>query len=189
MQPPIADPNETAPRHFAGEDMKEFRLKLWPYFLSTWLATVVTAFGVIFLPPLLTVGSRALPSGQRSLFMLVVSAVLILAMCAYIWRGMPLKVARWGLRSVTFWTTPQEVAWSQMTSVRTIWMGVPYAVVTCRNRPKLWVWLALDEPRQFAAAVATHTAPDHPLHAFLAARGLIENPPRTGVSQTNDSAQ
>ena len=174
MQPPIADPNAKPQRHFAGAETREFRLKFWLYCLSTLLFSVVFAGVVLFAFDIISLGELRADAGAQALGLLGLAAVLSLVMCAYVWRFLPMKVDGWGLRAVTFWTTPQEVAWSEMSRVRYFWMGFPYAIITCAGRPKLWVWLALEKPREFAASVAAQTAPEHPLHAFLAERGWIE---------------
>ncbi len=175
MQPPIADPNVTPQRHFDGNDVREFRVKLWPYFFSTWLATTLSVAGIVLLKIIFTTDGFPLPSVERTLFILALSAVAMLAMTAYIRHAFPIKVGKWGIRAVTFWTTPHQASWEQMSRVKFIWMAYPYAVVTCGNRQKLWVWLANENPREFARAVAAYTTPDHPLHAFLIGRGLLDS--------------
>ncbi len=173
--PPIADPNEKPRRHFEGAEVREFRVRFWLYCLSTLVLSVLFAGVILGLFYILGAEQFRVDMVADAPVLLLIAVVLTLVLCAYVWRFLPLKVGRWGLRAVTFWTTPQEVAWSQVSRVRYGWFGFPYALVTCASAPKLWVWLALDDTRGFAASVAAFTAPDHPLHAFLIERGLLES--------------
>ena len=166
MKPPIADP-QGSPSRFAGTNQRAFRLKFWPYFLAT-LGAALVALAV-----LLVIEEPGTLHQESLIVALGFGVGAGFLGCAFVWWTMPLKTNEWGLRSVTFWATPREVAWSEMSRVSFVWMGVPYAVVSSPRGPKTWVWLSLEDTRGFAQAVASHTAPDHPLHQFLRQRGLL----------------
>ena len=173
MQPPIADPHHASQNHFEGSEIQEFRFNFWLYFGATWVTFLVGGSLALFGLNALFPARFPLLSAESTSVLLALVSVLLAAMIGYIWRFMPLKVGRWGVRGVNFWTTPCQASWEQMSSVKYVWMLYPYAVVRCGNHPKLWIWLRLENPREFARAVAEFAPPDHPLHAFLCGRGLL----------------
>ena len=169
MQPPIADPNE-APR-FSGADVRVFRVDFWFYFVRTLLASLILSIplfvGFVFIarPPvdanfLLLIGG----------FALLYQIVLCLIQCAvFVWT-VPVKVNNWGLRAFAYWGASREAPWSQITSVKSKWRVISYAVASVADGRQLWIPLCLKDKEQFAESVAEFAPLDHPLGAFLSGR-------------------
>ena len=171
MQPPIAEPIEVS--HFSGDEIQSFRIKFWPYALLNYAAVIVSVAIILWLRNVLTNGRFPLPTWERSLALLIIGAILMALMTGFIWRKMPFATSKWGLRAPTIWGTTQEIAWAQIVGVRYSWLLYPFLIVSNSRGSKLWLPFGLQNPREFAQSVAAHTAPDHPLHAFLRQRGLL----------------
>ena len=177
--PPIADPNAKPQRHFEGAEVREFRPRFWLYFLSNWMGGL--AFGAFLLLVVASVDSWQLRhvafggariaecAGIFGRFDAVDDRALHLAF--YAAQSRALGTAR---RHVLDDASGSRVV-ADVARAHYLWFVFPYAIISCVGQPKLWVWLALETPREFAASVAAFTAPDHPLHAFLARRGLVDS--------------
>ena len=172
MKPPIADPNEAPQARFSASDPR-FYIKFWPWFLMTWLATVIVIFP-------LTVGNKwlrfsMLPDDGAFEFatLALLAGAIQFVLTVLVMRATPMRTNSWGLRAFTIWSVPHEREWSQIVSARARWMGIPYAVVSTADGQRLWLALALQDEDGFAQTVVAHTAPDHPLQRLLRQRGWL----------------
>lgn len=173
MQPPIADPHVTSENRFGGDDVRLFRTKFWPYYLTT-LTLEFVLVGPFLAFTIYPVFAR---HPKRFALAMAVAAATIAALmlffCTLSYWFTPVKTSAWGMRAFSFWSVPREVAWPEITSVQFLWRGYSYMVVHASNGEKLWIFLPIRDERGFAQSVVTHTASDHPLHEFLRQRGLL----------------
>lgn len=172
MKPPLADPRGEP--HLADGDVRVFRVRLWPYFFLTFSVELVLILPILgaILYPVFTRHPERFPVAMAAIT--GVEAAFTLLICVLFYCLAPLQVDESGLRAPNSWGVPCHIAWSQIASVKYRWLLYPYAIASTEKKGKLWVILLLQDPRGFARAVASHTAPDHPLHAFLRGRGLLE---------------
>lgn len=173
MQPPIAEPHEISTNHFSGDDVSEFRFRFWPYFLATAFVSLVATGPILWaiISPVFALHPERLQP-ITAVFLLALVALNFVG-CVLFYRVALLRINGWGLHAFNFWGFSHEVMWTQILNAKFKWFLLPYTIISTSSGQHLWIPLFLENPRGFAQSVATHTAPDHPLHEFLRQRGLL----------------
>ncbi len=166
MTPPIADPSG-APT--SSEEIRVFRQNFWRVYvgfllLLAFLAVPVMASVLWFFVPHKHV--------LKNLNGLIVIYVLFVAVYPFVVAfGATLhvvKVTRFGIQGPAF---VGFVEWTQMKSVRVLWLGCLWARIARRNRfAPLWVPLALTDLNGFARTLQEWAPEDNPLRAWAQKR-------------------